>query len=472
MTNALPRTGPVAAVRGGGPAMLAVLLTGQAMSSMDTSIAAVAGPAIRDDLAASAAVTQLVLAGYTLAFGVFVVTGARLGARYGYSRIFQLGLTAFTAASAACGLAPQPWVLVVARVFQGLAGALLVPQVLSLIQREFTGARRDRAIGWYSLVLALGVAAGQIVGGLLVTWSPAGLAWRAAFLINVPIGVLLLVAGRRHLPGAGPGAGRPDRLDPIGIAGLAGAMTVLVLPLVLGRDLGWPGPLRAVLVLVGAAGLVGVLARQRRLGRRGGQPLLDLSVLRFPSVPAGLTACFLIMGCYASLLFVLTLRLQDGLGFSALDAGLAFVPYAAGFAVASLTAPRLPARAAGRLPVTGPLMMTVTVAMVAVISRDGWPWLPASALLLLAGAGHAAGFSPLVGRMSGLVPPAAAASLSALISTGTLLASVLGVAAVGAFYLASAGPEGGRSAGAFGAATAILGAVLLVVAIVARRALR
>ena len=180
-------------------APLVVLLTGQAMASMDTSIAAVAAPTIRADLAGPPALAQLVLAGYTLAFAVLVVTGARLGARHGYARVFLLGLAGFTVASLACGMAPGPVALVVARVVQGGTAALMVPQVLALIQATYTGAARGRAIGAYSMILALGVAAGQVVGGLLVTLDAGGLAWRTAFLVNVPVGAVLLPVGRRVL---------------------------------------------------------------------------------------------------------------------------------------------------------------------------------------------------------------------------------------------------------------------------------
>ncbi|WP_433114573.1 MFS transporter [Micromonospora sp. CA-246542] len=194
-------------------APLVVLLTGQAMASMDTSIAAVAAPTIRLDLAGPPALAQLVLAGYTLAFAVLVVAGARLGSRHGPARVFLLGLTGFTVASLACGLAPGPVTLVGVRVVQGAMAALMVPQVLALIQATYVGAARGRAIGAYSLILALGVAAGQVAGGLLVTLDAGGLAWRTAFLVNVPVGAVLLVAGRRALAAVPTATVRPAALD-------------------------------------------------------------------------------------------------------------------------------------------------------------------------------------------------------------------------------------------------------------------
>ncbi|WP_052745084.1 MFS transporter [Micromonospora sp. HK10] len=448
----------------GAAALLAVLLTGQAMSSMDTSIATVAAPAIRADLAAPPAVQQLVLAGYTLTFAVLVVAGARLGDRYGYARVFRLGLAGFTLASLACGLAPGPLVLVLARMVQGAAAAMLVPQVLSLIQARIAGPARARAIGAYAMVLALGVAAGQVIGGLLVTVDPGGLSWRTAFLVNVPVGLVLLTAGRRALAGPPATPDRRERLDVPGVLLLSAAMLVLVGPLVLGRDLGWPGWTTPVAVAAGAAGLLLFLRYEARRARRGGDPLLDVAVLRRPGVAAGLLACCVAMGCYAGFLFVLTLRLQDGLGFTALAAGLAFVPYAAGFALCGLAAPRLPERIGRRLSVGGPLVLGAVVLAVALLSGAGWPWSLGSVLLLAGGAAHAASFSPLVTRLTASVPVGSAAALSALVSTGTLLAAVLGVTVIGGLHLAR--PD------APAAPATLTAALLLAGALAARRALR
>jgi MFS family permease len=194
-----------------------VLLVGQAMASMDASILVVAAPSLRSSLHASGAELQLILATYTLTFGALVVSGARLGDVLGKRRAFVVGLAAFTICSLAGGLAPDPGPLIVARAFQGAAAALMTPQVLSIIQVQFDGERRARAIGAYSMILAVGVAAGQILGGLLVTAHLAAAAWRPALLVNAPIGAPLLLASRRVLPPMGAcrqAAARPDRRVP------------------------------------------------------------------------------------------------------------------------------------------------------------------------------------------------------------------------------------------------------------------
>lgn len=461
-TSAEPRTH--------GGALLTVLLVGEAMATMDNSIVAVAVPTIRRTLGAGDAAIQMIVAGYTLAFGVMVITGARLGDRFGHRRIFRLGLAGFTVVSAACGLAPDPESLVVARIVQGATGALMVPQVLSLIQLSFTGARRSRAIAIYSMVLALGVAAGQIIGGLVVAIDLAGSAWRPAFLLNVPVGAVLLLASGRHLPARTEGGAA--RLDLIGVIALSLAMVAVIGPIVVGRDQGWPPWLATGVLVAGFAGLAAFRGYEKRLTRRGAAPLVDFEVLRPPGIRSGLAACFMLMGCYTAFLFTLTLHLQTGLGFGPLRAGLAFVPYPAGFALLSLGAARLGERIQRRLPVAGPQVFALAVVLLGglVVWRE-WSWVTVP-LLFAAGAGHAAGFSTLFTRILARVEPVHAATLSGMGSTGTLLASVVGVAVVGSLYLAVAGDDPARSATGFAISATVLAAALLVGATGARRAMR
>lgn len=400
---------------------LTVLLTGQLMVSMDGSIVTVALPRIRSDLHASGALLQLVTGTYILAMAVLVVTGARLGDLFGHRRVFRCGLAGFTAASLACGLAPDGAALVAARVVQGGSAALVLPQVLSLIQLGFSGPARARAFGLYSMVLALGVAAGQIAGGVVV--GAAG--WRPAFLINVPVGVLLVTVGGRVLPG-GRTAGRA-RLDVPGVLILSAAMTALVVPLVLGRERHYPAWMWVCL----AAGCAG-LAIFSRYERRAVSPLLDLAVLRAPGVAPGLFAACAVMGAYTGLIFSLALHLQSGLGYSPLRAGLAFLPYTLGFAAGGLSWPHLPVRRA--LPVAGLLTFAAVAPLLAWTVRYGWS--PAvTPLLVMAGTGHAFGFSPLVDRLAEAAGPARASAASALTNTGALLANVLAVATLGGVYL-------------------------------------
>jgi MFS family permease len=436
---------------------LVILLVGQAMASMDSSILVVASPSLRADLHASGAEVQLVVSMYTLAFATFVVTGARLGDVLGRRRAFLLGLAAFTATSLAGGLAPTPTALIVARALQGAAGALMTPQVLSIIQTGYVGETRARAIGAYSLILAVGVAAGQVLGGLLVGAHLTAAAWRPALLLNAPVGVLLLLAARGGLPATARGPLR--RLDPAGAALVAGGLLGLVLPLTLGRSAGWPAWIWPSL-----AGCALALGAFVAVERRVRDPLFDLSLLNLDGVAAGALSVLLVMGCYAGFLLSLTLRLQEGLGFSPLHSGVVFAIYACGFATASLAWPRTPARLHDRLPVLGPLAMGAAL----LAYGGGHPLAAGGPLLFVAGAGHACAFSPLANRLAGLVRAEQAADLSGLLMISSLVGQVLGVAAFAGVYL-SAAAHG--SAHALATTTSVLAPTLALTAACASRAI-
>lgn len=453
---------------------LAILLVGQALAVMDGSILVVAAPSLRANLHASSAELQLVVAVYTLAFGALVITGARLGDIVGRQRAFVLGLAAFSLASLVGGLAPTPAVLIFARALQGAAAALMTPQVLSIIQTQFAGESRARAIGAYSMILAVGVAAGQVLGGLLVSAHLLAAAWRPALLLNAPVGAVVLAASRRGLPRMAPGGA--SRLDFPGIALLSSALLALIVPLTFGRDYHWPAWVWPCLATSAAAGGA-FLRRERRLSagagrggahRGGAHPLLDVRLFMLPGVAAGIGAILLIMASYAGFLLSLTLHLQDGLRFSPLHAGLTFAVYASGFAAASLTWTRAGATLRARLPVIGPLLMAAALLTIGVIAAGGrWP-LATAPLLLAAGVGHALGFSPLASRLTTAIQPSQAADLSGVILTASLIGQVIGVAAFVGIYL-TAGSHG--SSHGLAVTTAVLAAALIVTAACAGRAL-
>ena len=170
------------------------------MAQADVTVVNVATPSIPRHLGASGAMLQLVIGGYLIALAMMLITGARLGQAFGYRRAFVAGVTLFSLASLACGLAPDPIVLVIARVLQGAAAGAMFPQTLTGIQLHFAGADRVRAISRYALALSAGAVSGQVLGGLLVSADVAGLGWRPIFLINVPVGVLAVAAALRYLP--------------------------------------------------------------------------------------------------------------------------------------------------------------------------------------------------------------------------------------------------------------------------------
>ncbi len=444
---------------------IVILLAGQAMAVMDGSILVVASPSLQDSLHANSAELQLVVAVYTIAFGSLVVAGARLGDIVGRRRAFISGLGTFTLASLVGGLAPTPAILIGARAIQGAAAALMTPQVLSIIQAQYEGEQRARAIGAYSMILAVGVAAGQILGGLLVTAHLLAAAWRPALLLNAPVGAVLLIASHARLPRTRP-TGR-ERLDLSGVGLLWAALVLLVVPLTFGRDYGWPAWVWPCLAGCGAVGAAFV-ALEGRLGAGGRRPLIDLRLFALPSVAAGVGAPLLITASYAGFLLSLTLRLQDGLRFSPLHAGLIFAIYATGFATASLSWTRAPTALRDRLPVIGPLLMGGSLLAVALIAGGGWPLGRVAPFLFAAGAGHAYGFSPLTNRLSTAIAPTQVADLSGLILTASLVGQVIGVAAFVGVYLSAASHPGGH---ALAITTVLLCAVLLATAACARRAL-
>ena len=303
--------------------LLAIVLTGQFMAVLDASVVNVAAPSIHADLHATGAGLQLVIAGYVITYAVGLVTGARLGDILGHRRMFLAGLALFTLASLGCGLAPSTGLLVALRFVQGAGAAAMIPQVLSLIQRSYTGTARARAMRLYAAVIAGGAVAGQILGGLLVTADLFGSTWRSVFLINVPIGAALLILGARWLPHGAADRGRG--LDPAGLALLTPAVLALVLPLVLGQPEHWPvwgwACLASSAVLFALFTLV-----ERRVAARGGAPLIPGRVLRLPAVTLGIAGLFVTMAVFGGFFFVLALHLQGGLGDSPLRAGLDLRP--------------------------------------------------------------------------------------------------------------------------------------------------
>ncbi len=416
--------------------LLGVLLAALFMAALDVFIVNVAAPSIGTGLHASGADLQLVVAGYTITYSVLLITGARLGDRLGHGRVHLAGLTLFTAASLACGLAWGATELIVFRLAQGAGSALMIPQVLSLIQRTFTGEARARALGAYSAVLAVGAAAGQVAGGMLVGADLFGTGWRPVFLVNVPVGAVLLVLGRKVLPPRGTAGRDRDRaLDLPGLVLLGAAVSLLTVPLVLGQEEDWP--LWSWLSLAGAAVLFAVFrGHESRLARRGGAPLITPRVLRHPGIGRAVFRILAAMSVNAGFLFALTLHVQGGLGYGALRAGLTFVPTAVLFGAVSLTWRKWPAAWQRALAPAGFTLTAVSVAVAGLAFRGGG----SGGAVLYAGyagtgAGLALAFSPTLTGALATVRPEDAADASGLLATVAQLGQLIGVAAFGTLFL-------------------------------------
>jgi EmrB/QacA subfamily drug resistance transporter len=454
--------------------LLIVLLTGQFMALLDVSIVNVALATIATDLHASGSTLQLVVSGYTISYAVLLITSARLGATYGPRRLFRTGTGIFTLSSLLCGLAPNAELLVGARFVQGVGAALMMPQLMSVIQTRFTGAARQTALSAYTAVLSIGGVIGLVLGGVLVTADLFGTDWRSVFLINVPIGLLIWLVLPRVMPADPPLARR--KLDLPGLATVIPAVLLLVLPLVLGHEQDWPAWTFVSL----AAGVV-LSAVFVLVERRVTSPLLDLDVLRSPGMRTGLLCLTLAMIAYGGYLFSMSLHLQQGLGDSPLRAGLTFVPAAVTFGLFGFGWRSLPRTSHPWLTPLGLVIGGLGYVFVALDLRGGsHGGITLLALLAGAGVGFGIAFSPLLVHSLVHVPPAKAPDASGLLTTVLQLSQVVGVAVFGTLFLSLTGTSATLSGHAIAvslawmaalmAAAVLLGALLTQVVLRARSA--
>lgn len=333
--------------------MLPVALSAMFMSQFDLFVVNVAAPSLQHDIQAGPAALELIVAGYAFTYASGLVTSGRLGDLIGARKMLLVGMLAFTAASLLCGLAQSPGQLVVARLLQGLTGAVMVPQVLALITAVFPPAERPRALGWFGVTVGVGAVAGQVLGGALLEGDVFGLGWRVIFLVNVPIGLVAVLFAQQLLPHR-TGTGRA-KLDPLGAIGVSVSLALALVPLVFGRSEGWPGWVWVCLACSVPLMALTVLWEQA-LTRRGGQPVLELSLFHNKVIVRGLVVCVILFISFFGSMFVLTLVLQAGLGLSPLQAGIAFTPLGLAFAAASFASNRLAARhGSARLVTLGPL---------------------------------------------------------------------------------------------------------------------
>ncbi|MEU5581182.1 MFS transporter [Streptomyces huasconensis] len=463
-------TGPVSAATDPAPltpltplGLLTVLL-GASLSSIDFFIVNVALPGIGRDLHASPATLEMIVAGYALAYAVLLVLGGRLGDAYGRRKLFLWGVAAFGVTSLACGLAPGAWWLVGARVAQGAASALMLPQVLATIHATTRGERRARAVALYGSVSGLGVLLGQVLGGVLVAADLAGTGWRMAFLINVPVAVAALLCALRAVPDSR--AEQPRRGDIGGTLLLGAALTALLLPLSEGRATGWP--LWSLLTLAAAPLLTwAFLAVERRAERTGGSPLLPPSLLREPGVRRGLLLGLPIFIGFSGWMFVSAVMLQRGLGYGALKAGLTVVPMGVTQVAASMCAPRLVARFGSRAMTLCALVHGAGLVVLALTVL----WLPWSSLgplalapgLALCGLGQGVELALYYRIVLAAVPAARAGAGSGLAATVQQSCLAVGVATIGSLFLALVPALGMRDA--FALVLGVQCAGLLVLAV-------
>jgi EmrB/QacA subfamily drug resistance transporter len=444
---------------------LPVVLAGTFMVVLDFFIVNVALPSMQSELGASDSAIEWVIAGYALTSAIFVITAGRLGDRFGRRRMFSLGLALFTVASLACGAAATPLELVLARLVQGVAAALLTPNVLSIIGVLYSGQDRLRALSVYGTAMGLAAVGGQLIGGALIALDPAGLGWRSCFLINVPVGVVALLMAPRVIPESR----QPDapRLDRVGTLLATAALTAVVLPLLEGRQHGWPA--WTWLSLATAPVLLAVfVAHQRRMGRRGGSPLLDMSMFSHRSFSGGLATQLCFWAGQASFFVVLALYLQNGRGLHPLPAGLVFTILAVAYVAASMRAPTLTAQYGRAVIATGALVLAcghgLLLAAVSDVGVGGSLAVLVPGLLFV-GAGMGLVLAPLASTILSSLEPERAGAASGMLTTMQSVGNAIGVAVTGVIFF---GALHSGYAPAFELALAELAVLLVLVAALTR----
>ena len=413
---------------------LFAVVVGTFMAMLDAFAVNVAIPSISWGLHTGLSEVELVIASYILVYAVLLITGGRLGDRYGHKRMFLLGVAGFTLASIGCALAPSVFWLIGARVLQGASAALLYPQALSILQITFSGRERAVALGMYGSALPLAAVVGQVGGGLLIQADILGLAWRPVFLINVPIGVLTLLAAAFFLERQRSSV--TIRLDGAGIALVTAALLLFVVPLVSGHDAGWPWWM--LLMLAASLPALALFALfEQRLSKRGGSPLVKLSLFQQRAFAVGNLIALAFFSCNAGMAFVLTIFLQVGLGYAPMQAALVFVPSAAGTFAAALLGPRLIPKLGRSILILGCFAQGFGLLVMLVIvlySGTNLSGLALTPVFFIMGSGSGLGVAPLVGTIIGGVRSQDAGTASGVVSTVMQVSNVLGVAIVGLLF--------------------------------------
>ncbi|MEU6242577.1 MFS transporter [Streptomyces sp. NPDC047024] len=423
---------------------LAVCLTAGFMTMLDSSIVNVALPSMERGLGADAADVSWVVSGFALTFGLTLVPAGRLGDVRGRRAAFLFGLALFTLSSVACALAPSAGWLVLYRLVQGAASGVIASQTTGLIQQMFQGAERARAFGLLGSVVGVSTALGPPAGGLLIEAFGVTDGWRWIFYINVPIGVAAFCAALRLLPRTPVTPGRPrEGMDLPGVALLGAGMLALMLPLV--QEQQWTGREKWALLPLAGLLLAAFWVWERHQGRRGRAPLVDLNLFALRSFTLGVLLNVVYFAGFTTVFFVYTLFLQNGLGYGALGAGLASLPFAVGSAVGAARGGRLVVRHGRKLVVVGLSavvfgLLAVIVAVQAVPGR-GAAW--AAALpLLIAGLGSGVTISPNTALTLTRVPVQRAGAAGGVLVTAQRVGSAAGIAAVGAVYFAHLANDG------------------------------
>ncbi|MFJ5302464.1 MFS transporter [Streptomyces sp. NPDC088350] len=426
---------------------LVALLLGEAMNLLDATVVQVAAPAIHADLGGSVSDIQWFTTAYTLPFAVLLITGGRLGDIAGRRRLFVLGVVGFAVASLACALAPGVGFLIAFRAVQGASAALVIPQTIGLIKAMFAGDEMSRALGSIGPVMGLAAVCGPVLGGVLTHADLFDSSWRAVFLVNVPLALVVLALSPR-LP-----QDRAPKRPTLDITGTLLAMTgtgLLVFPLI-GADISRLSGRSWAEVTAGLLTLTVFALHQRGVAATGRSPLVEPTLFTRPGFPAALVASTSFFAVTNGLMTVVVLQLQLGLGAGVLKAGLTLAPWSVGLAVSSWAAGAHLVRRYGRRTMLAGLGVLLTGMLGAILAYDhtvrgAYPiWLLPALGVVGLGAGlftpafFTQALKPLRAQESG--------SAAGLLNAVQQLGATLGVAVLGSVYLANAGAGGGTGVG-------------------------
>ncbi len=418
---------------------LAVILSAAFLVALDFFVVNVAIPSIKADLHATFAQIQLVIASYGLTYAVLLISGGRLGDIYGRKRMFMLGILGFIVTSLFCGLARSPGVLIAARALQGIAGALLFPQVLSIVQVTFPGRERATAFGFFGMTIGIASFSGNVLGGLLVYANLFGLSWRPIFLINLPIGLLTLWAAARIVKESR--SLKAKRLDLGGVAIVSIALTMLLYPLIAGREAGWP--LWTFASMAGSVLMLVLFVQfEKVVAARGGSPLVELSLFHDPVFVTGLFSGICFFNSAAAFFLISTIFLQNGLGYSAKDAGLTFASFAAAFLFSSLSSARIQPKLGSRIINLGALLMIaglVTLLWLTAIYGAALTGIELAPALLIYGTGQGFVMPTLISTILINIKGSDAGSASGVLTTVQQVSFAMGVSVIGTVFFGSLG---------------------------------
>lgn len=426
------------------PALFFLLLA-SFMNMIDVTIVNVALPEMQSSLGANSSQIEWVVAAYVLAFALFLLPFGRLGDILGRRKMFLWGVIAFTIGSLLCGIAPSIETLIAARVAQGIAGAMMTPQVLAIATVMFPPKERGFAFSFFGVTAGLASVAGPMAGGVLISADLWSLDWRPIFLINIPLGIIAVIAALRFVPKIAPHPGLKN--DFVGIAIFGASILAIVFPLVEGRVYGWP--LWAFgLIVAGIVGLVGFYFWERRREKQGLSELLPVALLANRNYAVGTLMTLVFFSGVPGLFMVLAIFFQTGFGFTPLASGLATLAFPIGVLAASQVNGRLANKWLSRRLFVGALMLTIGMTMIHLVvsgigqTVDAWAFVPG---LLIGGLGMSTAISALFQTILQGVPPKDAGSASGSLQAFQQVGGALGVALVGEIFFSTLEKGGAAS---------------------------